>query len=526
MMPEDTPRPPMRSEQRLDGLPKPPPLPKRATIPDPSEVAPSSNANAVNANGVSSKPTLPRGRLPKVLVLNAPDRFLAQVKTAAASLAAIVVAGDLSNAGDLVKEHRPCAVVVTDDTYAGDRSGLNRFALDADALLVVWSDDAEGRQLEPLLSGAITRWGRSAYEKGAVVDGRWELLRDLGGRCPGSRWDVRHARTGRRSMLKVGVRSPGDDSDAEGVQRETLALARVQHPGAVDVRDAGSTEIGDPYVVVERIEGRSLEGILVARGALAAEEACAIVRQVAEVVAAAHEAGVTHGAVKPENILLTRDGYGTERARLVQWEAAALAKGTVDPTQDVSGLIACAFEALVGRAKNRDEDPRDAPLGDILAADYASAKDFIATIDAAVPRARDGSSLLDARVEKRAGPSNPPPDPSVQRRHPRVAYRTPVRIEVPGIGAIDGRSEDVSIRGLLCMTRESIEVGTLVMVRFALPIDGNVVSETGIVKWSRAAKSGEAESLAIGIELTTPGEESLRQIVHFVAMTSDASAKT
>src|SRR5690606_1694568 len=97
---------------------------------------------------------------------------------------------------------------------------------------------------------------------------------------------------------------------------------RVHHPGAVDLRDAGNTELGDPYIVVEMLEGRTLEGLVAARGALQVHEACTLVHQIANVLAAAHEAGVRHGAVRPDNVLVVRDAWGVERAKLIHWEAA------------------------------------------------------------------------------------------------------------------------------------------------------------------------------------------------------------
>ena len=65
------------------------------------------------------------------------------------------------NATEKVKETRPCAIVVTDDIYSFDRAGLNKLAIESDALLVVWSEDVEASQLQPLLDGAARRVTRS-----------------------------------------------------------------------------------------------------------------------------------------------------------------------------------------------------------------------------------------------------------------------------------------------------------------------------------------------------------------------------
>jgi hypothetical protein len=99
-------------------------------------------------------------RFPIVLILNAPDGFRNQCMLAARACGATVADGTIMNAADKVKELKPAAVVVTDDIYSFDRAGLNRLAIESDALLVVWSEDVEASQLKPLLEGALRRTRR------------------------------------------------------------------------------------------------------------------------------------------------------------------------------------------------------------------------------------------------------------------------------------------------------------------------------------------------------------------------------
>jgi Type II secretion system (T2SS), protein E, N-terminal domain/Protein kinase domain/PilZ domain len=510
----------------------------------------------------------------KVLVIDANESLVESVRVAASRFGGEAIGIALAEAAKAATDHSPCALVVAEDVYANERSGIDRLALESGALLIVSSDAFEGRQLEGLLEDAIKRWRRSSYEKGAVLEGRYELLRDVGGRVVGSRWEVRHLRTARRSLLKVGVRIGTDVSDADCVRREQLALASFHHPGAVDLRDAGTSDLGDPYIVVEMLEGRTLEGLVAARGALPTAEACAVIRQIADVLAVAHDANVRHGEVKPENVLIVRDAWGVERAKLVNWESATLTEGAPDTAVDLAGLGACAFLALAGRMRNEGEDVRsirsgkwaaqDVPpaLGAVIArtlggagADrFTSAKEFIEALDAAAPPLPPTMQLLDAKPEQRKTSLRPepratsvaPPDETdvpaaaataaaaatpaaaataaeattaadEMRRYPRAAYRTPVRVEVPGIGAVDGRSEDISEGGLFVITRGKIADGAQVTVRFALPIDGKVVSEAGVVRWSRAPHSGDGGARAIGIELASPGAESVKQIARYVS---------
>ncbi|HEY8080127.1 MAG TPA: PilZ domain-containing protein [Labilithrix sp.] len=469
-----------------------------------------------------------------ILTLNAPPRFLEQCRSAVAGHDGVVVDGAFAKAAELVAQHRPCAIVVTEDVYAFDRVGMNRLALDHDAVLVVWSEDVEAKQLEPLLGGAIKRWRRSAYEKGAVLDARYELVRDLGGPVPTSRWEVRHARTGRRGVMHVAARLADGGEDPTGVKRQQLALARVVHPGAVDLKDAGATERGDPYVVVELLEGKTLEGLLAARGRIPAPDACSVLLQIADVLSAAHDVNVMHNDVRPENIVVAADAFGVERAKLSGWQSARVVDGELDARSEVLALGLVAFEALVGREPKPDElihatseIPPDLArtLERAITADadkrFATIAELASAIEKAEPHGRQPSSLVEARRARLSG-KPPPPSPTgaEQRKHPRAAYRTPVRIEVPGIGAVDGRSEDISAGGLFVVTRARVELGTQVTVRFALPVDGKVVAETATVKWLRDAKLGDGLS-ALGLELGAPGAETKRQVERYVALMAD-----
>ncbi|MDB4995748.1 MAG: uncharacterized protein JWM74_3180 [Myxococcaceae bacterium] len=92
-----------------------------------------------------------------VLVVQAPDAFTHACREAALAVDARVEIADLMMAAGLASAHAPFAIVVTDDVYAFDRHGLNGLALDTNAVLVVWSDDLEARQLQPLLKTALAR---------------------------------------------------------------------------------------------------------------------------------------------------------------------------------------------------------------------------------------------------------------------------------------------------------------------------------------------------------------------------------
>jgi hypothetical protein len=471
-----------------------------------------------------------RRRRATILALNAPTAFLRACSEAVAADGGVVVDGSLVRAAELAREHQPCALVVTEDVYAFDSEALERLALDHDAALVAWNEDASALQLAPLLASAISRAARTGYEPGVVVDGRYELLRELDSPVPWSRWEVRHVRTARRCLLELGL---GDAELASGLRATQTALARVTHPGAPELRDAAGSDAGDPYLVLELVEGRSLDALLTARGTLTTSDACAVGVQTCDVLAAAHAAGVAHRDVRLANLLVARDAWGAERVKLVGWARATRAPlgepaASAEVQHDVAALAACVVEL----ARGREGASGESAIDDVRARADAGAFDALGLARAladAVPDAAARSSLLEPLGGGREGegaPSGRPPGESEQRRFPRAPYRTPVRLEVPGFGALDGRTEDISVGGLLVVARAQVLPGTKVNVRFALPVDGRVVSEPAIVKWTRAARHDDATGLStIGVELAAIAPDTLAQVERWVGFVGEDAVR-
>nr|WP_244282906.1 serine/threonine-protein kinase [Streptomyces flavidovirens] len=91
------------------------------------------------------------------------------------------------------------------------------------------------------------------------------------------------------------------------MQREARAAARVRHPGVVAVHDVTEHD-GRPVIVMELVDGPSLDDVLSERGLLDPREAASIGARVLEALGAAHAVGVLHRDVKPGNVLLDRNG--------------------------------------------------------------------------------------------------------------------------------------------------------------------------------------------------------------------------
>ncbi|GGO61715.1 hypothetical protein GCM10012289_04610 [Nonomuraea cavernae] len=148
-----------------------------------------------------------------------------------------------------------------------------------------------------------------------VIDGRFELLEQLGSGGMGTVWRAHDLALQREVALKE-VRPSGSeqmDSDRAGmlrerVLREARALARLHHPNVVAIHHiVDSSMTPHPWIVMELVRGRSLQERL-AHGPLAPAEAAHVGRGILAALRTAHAAGICHRDVKPANVLLRPDG--------------------------------------------------------------------------------------------------------------------------------------------------------------------------------------------------------------------------
>jgi beta-lactam-binding protein with PASTA domain/class 3 adenylate cyclase/tRNA A-37 threonylcarbamoyl transferase component Bud32 len=125
-----------------------------------------------------------------------------------------------------------------------------------------------------------------------------------------------------------------DEEVVERFEREAKSAASLSHPNIVSVYDRGETKDGSYYIVMEHVPGGNLKERILEKGPLPPDEAAAIALQVARALEAAHERGVVHRDVKPENVLLTESG----EAKVADFGIArAVAASTVTKTGFVVG---------------------------------------------------------------------------------------------------------------------------------------------------------------------------------------------
>lgn len=167
--------------------------------------------------------------------------------------------------------------------------------------------------------------------------GKFEILSLIGRGAMGTVYKARDPNIGRMVALKRISLSEflPDDQKEEFKTRffvEARAAGGLKHPNIITIHDVDEAD-GVPFMAMEFVEGGPLSKLMKERGALPLEEASAIVRQVALGLAYAHDRGVVHRDIKPDNILLDRNG----RAVVTDFGAAHINTSELTRTGEVIG---------------------------------------------------------------------------------------------------------------------------------------------------------------------------------------------
>jgi eukaryotic-like serine/threonine-protein kinase len=149
---------------------------------------------------------------------------------------------------------------------------------------------------------AETQWDARL---GTVLEGAYRITRLIGEGGMGAVYEAIQLRLNKRVAIKLMARALTANPDALArFRREAEITSQLGHPHLVNVVDFGQSEAGEPYLVMEFLEGEDLDQRLGRRGSLPIDLAVHIAKQTASALAAAHAQGIVHRDLKPANVFL------------------------------------------------------------------------------------------------------------------------------------------------------------------------------------------------------------------------------
>ncbi len=213
-------------------------------------------------------------------------------------------------------------------------------------------------------------WG--PFGAGALIAERYRLVKVLGRGGMGEVWEALHDALGRAVALKLVRVEAGEMRDR--LLHEARVLAQLTHPSIVSVYDAGEAADGTAYLAMELLAGDSLAKLIEREGRVPVARAVGFFVSLLSGLQVAHEAGIIHRDVKPDNILLVPSGAGQVTPRLIDFGIAVPANrdpdrstdedwaGTpeymapeqlrglyTDPRSDVWSVCVSLYESITGR---------------------------------------------------------------------------------------------------------------------------------------------------------------------------------
>jgi|GEM_PF-3480144 len=175
--------------------------------------------------------------------------------------------------------------------------------------------------------GQATEGERDGLAPGDVLEGRYQVEDRIGEGGVGFVYRAVQLKLNRRVAVKLLQRDMvGDEELRPRFEREAITLAALSHPNVVSIQDYGMVR-GQPFLVMELLEGRTLREILDAEGALEPMRALRLMRQLLQGLTYAHQRGIVHRDLKPAN-LLVQDLPASEHLKVLDFGLVKLLPGS------------------------------------------------------------------------------------------------------------------------------------------------------------------------------------------------------
>jgi eukaryotic-like serine/threonine-protein kinase len=208
----------------------------------------------------------------------------------------------------------------------------------------------------------------ASIQRDTIIDGRYRVIKRLGSGGMADVYSAEDQQLGRRVALKLLYhRLAEDEQFVERFRREASSAAGLQHPSIVSIFDRGEWD-GTYYIAMEYVEGRTLKDIIRERGPAPPEAAVDVVLQILRAARFAHQRGVVHRDIKPQNVLVDGEGrikvadFGIARAGASDMTETGSVMGTaqylspeqaqgrpVDARSDLYSIGIVLYEMITGR---------------------------------------------------------------------------------------------------------------------------------------------------------------------------------
>jgi eukaryotic-like serine/threonine-protein kinase len=168
-------------------------------------------------------------------------------------------------------------------------------------------------------SSPIQDQATSAYAVGDLIAGKYALEELLGEGGMGAVFRARNTTIDMPVAIKL-IRADLDRELLSGrLLQEARAAAKLGHPAIVRVFDVGKTALGDPFIVMELLQGESLANVIEREGRLSSARAVQLLLPIADALSVAHGKGFVHRDVKPDNVFIANDEEGQLQPKLVDF---------------------------------------------------------------------------------------------------------------------------------------------------------------------------------------------------------------
>jgi serine/threonine-protein kinase len=196
------------------------------------------------------------------------------------------------------------------------------------------------------------------YHPGQVIGGKYRLVRRLGEGGMASVWVAHNELLDIDIAIKF-IRAELQSAGlADRLLQEARAAARLGHPAIVRVSDFGNTAEGDPYIVMELLNGEDLGAVVKRKGPLQPLKAVRTLLPIADALAVAHAKGIVHRDLKPENIFLAQTTGGKLQPKLVDFGIAKLEREDSQRITQMGAAMGSPAYMSPEQARGLDVDAR------------------------------------------------------------------------------------------------------------------------------------------------------------------------